>query len=266
MLSAERNRLLRRRLFERGSIRVSEEARAFGVSEETIRRDIKLMAAEGIADPVFGGAVLKPSTTLAALGIPPVDQRGQVEEKAKAAIGAAAAALVEPGQALIIDAGTTTLAFARCLRQLRRLTIITNSIPVAHLAAEIPESVTYVIGGKIVPDSLSMIGPQAQRDLALVSADWAFLGAAAIDIDRGFTSADPYEAEVKRAMITAARQTVILADATKFGSRRFATFAGAGDVARLITTPNVPEEARSWLEATGTVVSIAAPALEETLA
>jgi DeoR/GlpR family transcriptional regulator of sugar metabolism len=264
MLSAERNRRLRRRLFERGSIRVSEEAKSFGVSEETIRRDIKTMAAEGVADAVFGGAVLRPSTTLAALGIPPVDQRAQVQERSKAASGAAAAALVEPGQSVIIDAGTTTLALARCLRRHRRLTIITNAIPVAQVCADIPESAVYVIGGRLVPGSLSMIGPQAQRDLSQVSADWAFLGAAAVDAERGFTSADPYEAEVKRALIAAARETVILADGAKFGSRRFATFASAGEVARLLTTADAPAEAVALLESAGTAVTLCDSVLEET--
>lgn len=263
MLSAERNRQLRRRLFERGSIRVSEEARAFGVSEETIRRDIKAMAAEGVADAVFGGAVLRPATTLEALGIPPVDRRGQVQEHAKAAIGAAAAAMVEPGQTVIIDAGTTTLALAQRLRQLRGLTVITNAIPVAQVCASIPDSVTYVIGGKLVPGSMSMIGPQAQRELSQFSADWAFLGAAAVDVERGFTSADPFEAEIKRAMIAAAAQTAILADATKFGSRRFATFAQAGDVGHVVTTADAPPDAVAWLEAAGAKVQLCQLRLQE---
>jgi DeoR/GlpR family transcriptional regulator of sugar metabolism len=263
LLSAERNRQLRRRLFERGSIRVSEEARAFGVSEETIRRDIKAMAADGIADPVFGGAVLRPATTLEALGIPPVDRRGRLQQQAKAAIGIAAAALVEPGQTVIIDAGTTTLALAQKLRQLRALTIITNAIPVAQVCASIPDSVTFVIGGKLVPGSMSMIGPQAARELGQFSADWAFIGAAAIDVERGFTSADPFEAEIKRAMIQAASRSVILADATKFGARRFATFAQASDVSRVVTTADAPREAIAWLEAAGATVQICHAVPEE---
>ncbi|MDQ3560866.1 MAG: DeoR/GlpR family DNA-binding transcription regulator [Pseudomonadota bacterium] len=261
MLGAERNRQLRRRILERGSIRVSEEAKLFGVSDETIRRAIKLFAAEGVADPVFGGAVLRASS--AAPGLPPVGERHRMQERAKDAIGAAAARLVESGQTIIIDAGTTTLAAARHLRQHRGLTIITNSIPVAQLSAEIAESVTYVIGGKLVPGSLSMIGPQAERDLAKISADWAFIGAAAISVDSGFTSADPYEAEVKRAMIRVARRTVVVADHTKFGARRFASFARAEDIDCLVTTSGCPEEVPPWLEAAGVTLLLCDPLPEE---
>lgn len=250
MLSAERNRQLRRLLVEQGSLQVSTEAKRFGVSEETIRRDIKRLAADGLADPVFGGAVLKAAPG-APRPVPPVAERGLVEEEAKDAIGAAAARLVQPGQAVILDAGTTTLAVARHLAAHRGLTVITNSIPVAQLCAGNPTAVTYVVGGKLVPGSLSMIGPGAERDLAQISADWAFIGAAAVDVRGGFTSADPYEAQVKRAMIRAARQAVIVADATKFGTRRFATFARADDIVHVVTTSACPPEARAWLAAAG---------------
>jgi DeoR family transcriptional regulator, aga operon transcriptional repressor len=116
-----------------------------------------------------------------------------------------------------------------------------------------------VVGGKLVPGSLSMIGPEAERDLAQVSADWAFIGAAAIDIDGGFTSADPYEAQVKRAMIRAAQRTVIVADHTKFGARRFASFARADDIDHVITTVQCPPEVRSWLSAAGVHLTLCAP-------
>ncbi len=259
MLGAERNRHLRRLLVEHGSLRVSAEAKRFGVSEETIRRDIKRLAADGLADPVFGGAVLKPSSSPDAIGILPVGERHLVEERAKEAIGAAGAKLIESGQVIIMDAGTTTLALARHLSDHRNLTIITNSIPVAQRCAGLQSSVTYVVGGKLVPGSLSMIGPEAERDLAQISADWAFIGAAAIDIDGGFTSADPYEAQVKRAMIKAAQRTVIVADHTKFGTRRFASFARAEDIDHVITTAQCPTEVRAWLAGVGVRVTLCAP-------
>lgn len=263
MLGAERNQRIRRHLLEQGSVRVSEEARRFGVSEETIRRDIKRLAAEGLADPVFGGAVLRGGTA-APPDLLPVGERRRVEEAAKNAIGAKAAALVRPGESVIIDAGTTTLSVARHLTSHHDLTIATNSLAVAQACADIRDSSIYVIGGRLVPGSLSMIGPQAERDLAGISADWAFIGAAAIDIGSGFTSADPFEAQVKGAMIRAARRTVIVADHTKFGARRFASFARAEDIDGLITTAGCPADALRWLESAGTRVTICEPEFEET--
>lgn len=256
LLGAERARALRRRLAENGALRVVDEARRFGVSEETIRRDIKRLSADGIADPVFGGAVLR-----AAAPLPPVQERRQ--EAAKAAIARAAVALVEPGQIVILDAGTTTLALAQLLIGLPELTIVTNSLPVATLLAGAPQITTYLIGGRLVPDSLSLIGPQAERELAAVNAHWAFLGAAAIEVGGAFTSADPYEAAVKRAMIGAARRVAVLADACKFGARRVAAFARADDVSCLVTTPDAPAEARLWLAAADAALILSEAAAEE---
>ncbi len=251
MLSAERNRQLRRRLVEQGSLEVATEAKRFGVSEETIRRDIKRLAADGLADPVFGGAVLKPAPGSDSRHVPPVGERGLVQEEAKDAIGAAAARLVEPGQAVILDAGTTTLAVARHLAVHSNLTVITNSIPVARLCADNPTAVTYVVGGKLVPGSLSMIGPGAERDLAQISADWAFIGAAAVDVAGGFTSADPYEAQVKRAMIRAARQVILLADSSKWGRTGFYKVAPFTAVHTIVSDTNLPPESRRVIERLG---------------
>ncbi len=177
--------------------------------------------------------------------------RERRQEGAKEAIAATAAALVEPGQVVILDAGTTTLALARRLASVRDLTVVTNSLPAAQALAEAADGATYLIGGRLVASSLSLIGPQAERELAEVNAHWAFLGAAAVEVGGAFSSADPYEAAVKRAMIAAAERVAVLADGTKFGARRFAAFARAEDLACLVTTPDAPPEARGWIEAAG---------------
>ena len=256
LLVAERQRQIRRWLVEQGSVHVADLARRIVVSEETIRRDLRALQAEGIAQTVHGGAILRTFADRDGPGVPPVDLRENVEQRAKNAIGAAAAAQVESGQVVILDAGTTTLAVARALHAHRDLTLVTNSLTVAQVAATLSAATTYVIGGKLVNASLSMIGPKAQRDLAPVRADWAFLGVAAVDVAGGFTSADPYEAEVKRAMIRAARSVAIVADHTKFDSRRFASFAEASDIDFLFTTAGLPRAVRRWLEQAGAKVVI----------
>jgi len=256
MLGPERQRQLSQRLIERGSIRVGEEARSFGVSDETIRRDIKALVGAGIAMPVFGGAVVRPDLVPPALQLRPVTERERVEHEAKAAIGAAAARRVEPGQVVILDAGTTTLAVARHLRSHRDLTIITNSLAVAQVMAGLPTCTVYVVGGRLVSGSLSMVGPQARRDLAGMTADWAFLGAAAITPGNAFASADQEEAEVKQAMIRAARTVAIVADHTKFAARSFIAFAKAADVDMLLTTPGAPAARLRAMEKAGVAVRV----------
>jgi DeoR/GlpR family transcriptional regulator of sugar metabolism len=256
LLVAERQRQIRRWLVERGSVRVAELAQRVRVSEETIRRDLRALAGEGIASIVHGGAIVRTFDHTGERGVPPVDRRQNVEQQAKNAIGSAAAAVVSNGEIVIVDAGTTTLAVARALHAHRDLTIVTNSLTVAQVAATLPAATTHVIGGKLVNASLSMIGPKAQRDLEPVRADWAFLGAAAIDASGGFTSADPYEAEVKRAMIRSARRVAIVADHTKFGARRFASFADASDIDYLFTTDGLAPASRRWLDKAGVKVVV----------
>ena len=258
LLVAERHREIGRLLAEHGSVRVSDLARRIDVSAETIRRDLRAFAHAGVADTVHGGAILRRTSGAAGPDRLPVDLRHNVERPAKEAIGRAAAARVTDGQVVILDAGTTTLAVAQALAVRTGLTLVTNSLTVAQVAATLPHASTYVIGGKLVATSLSMIGPKAQRDLQPVRADWAFLGAAAIDAAGGFTSADAYEAEVKRAMIRAARKVAIVADHTKFDSRRFASFAEAGDIDVVFTTPGVPPAARRWLTRSGVEVVLCA--------
>jgi DeoR/GlpR family transcriptional regulator of sugar metabolism len=243
----ERRRQVRRWLVEHGSVRVAHLAKVLAVSEETIRRDLRTLAEEGIAKPVHGGALLLAGGA-ASVGVPPVDRREALQQQGKQWIGAAAAQVVQPGQVVILDAGTTAVCVAQHLRQHQGLTIVTNGLHAAQVCAGLPGATVHVVGGQLVPQSMSLIGAQAHRDLAKVHADWAFLGAAAVHAGSGFTSADPYEAEVKRAMIRAARQVAIVADHTKFDARRFATFAEAGDVQFLFTTPGIPAAARRWLE------------------
>jgi DeoR/GlpR family transcriptional regulator of sugar metabolism len=108
-----------------------------------------------------------------------------------------------------------------------------------------------------------MVGPQARRDLAGMSADWAFLGAAAIGPEDDFASADPEEAEVKQAMIRAAGSAAIVADHTKFSARGFVAFAGAGDVHALFTTAGVPAARLEAMRKAGLTVEICAPTWED---
>jgi len=251
----ERRRQVRRWLVEHGSVRVAHLAKLLAVSEETIRRDLRTLAEEGVAKSVHGGAMLLASDA-AAVGVPPVDRREGLQQEGKQWIGAAAASVVRPGQGVILDAGTTAACVALHLRQSHGLTIVTNGLHAAQLCAGIPGSTVHVVGGQLVPQSMSLIGAQAHRDLAKVHADWAFLGAAAVHTGSGFTSADPYEAEVKRAMIRAARQVAIVADHTKFDERRFAIFAEACDVHFLFTTQGLPAVARRWLEKAGVEIVV----------
>lgn len=255
MLKVERHRLLLDQLHSEQRIIVAEQATRLKVSDQTIRRDLRELEADGWVTAVFGGAVLAEAKRPIDNQVVPISQRTDIEHEAKDRIAEKAAALVKAGDSLIIDAGTTTLALAHALvaRGTENLSVVTNSLPIAHICAQLKQSSVFVLGGNLIPNSLSLIGPSTQRDLEVTSADWAFLGTAAIDAEF-FTSADPLEAEIKRAMIRSARRSVVLADATKFGMRRVATFAKAKDIYAVYTVSNASASACSALKEAGTSV------------
>lgn len=236
-LPAERLTAIADRLSKRGVVRVDNIAAELGVSTETVRRDLKALAHAGQAEIVRGGArhlQEKPDSNRTLL--PPVDERSQVHRSEKEAIGHRAAGLVADGQVVLLDGGTTTAAVARSLWVCRDLTIITNNLMIAHEIAGHSSWRIHVIGGELSPSSMSLVGLNAIRDLKDAAVDIAFLGAAGVTPRQEFTSADPVESELKRAMMKIARKVVIVADATKLQTSGFSTFAAAQDVDVFITT------------------------------
>lgn len=208
--SAERQQRIRALLKERGRVEVLEIARLMQVSEHTVRRDLLALQKQGLLQRTHGGAI---SLNTARAGI---TARSAVAAGAKAAMARAAAALFKPGQTLILDAGSTTLALAQAL-QVRPLTVITNSLDIAqHFAAD-PEVQLLLTGGTWHPFERAFWGPAAEAMLAHCRADWAVPGACAVDVGQGVTASDEADAALKRTMISRSLQTMVLADTSKRG-------------------------------------------------
>jgi DeoR/GlpR family transcriptional regulator of sugar metabolism len=236
-LPTERLTAISDRLSARGVVRVDDIAEELGVSTETVRRDLKALAQRGLAEIVRGGArLLAGNEGTAQAPLPPVDQRKLVHRVKKEAIGREAAALVSDGQVVLLDGGSTTAAVARSLSVRQRLTIITNNLVIAQEMAGHHGWRIHVIGGELSPPSMSLVGLNAIRDLRDAAVDIAFLGAAGVTPRQEFTSADPVESELKRAMMAIARRVVVVADGTKLHTSGFSTFANAQDVDLFITT------------------------------
>lgn len=208
--SAERQQRIRALLEERGRVEVLEIARLMQVSEHTVRRDLLALQKQGLLQRTHGGAI---SVNTARAGI---TARSAVAAGAKAAMAQAAAALFRPGQTLILDAGSTTLALAQAL-QVRPLTVITNSLDIAQHFATDPEVQLLLTGGTWHGFERALWGPAAQEMLARCRADWAVPGACAVDVLQGVTASDEADAALKRTMIGRAQQTMVLADASKRG-------------------------------------------------
>lgn len=258
MLRPEREAAILRLLAqaEAGVLHVSELGRRLGVSEMTVRRDLERLDERGLVQRVRGGAVYVNSPTLLEK---PFHDRGEEYHEEKEAIGRAAAAMVHDGDVVIFDAGTTTLEVARHIRA-RRVTAVTNALPVAGELAGHDTLSVILLGGNLKGPELCTVGPMVTTSLAQMSADLLFLSAGGFSPERGLTDADLREAEVKRAMITAARRVVLVADASKYQMVRFATIAPLDRVQAIVTDSGLPGEGRRALEALGIEVLLAEPA------
>lgn len=242
----ERWREILRRLGEQGRIRVGELAAQLRVSEATVRRDLEAMSTQGMLQRTHGGAVLPRPTTFE-VSFDESQARARLE---KQAIGAAAAALVHEGDSIIIESGSSTLELARCLIELPRLTVLTNSLVIARELAVNEDIEIMVLGGTLRRQSASLVGAWVGEILANVRVDTAFLGVNGISAGYGISAPNPYTAESRKAMLGAARKKVALADHSKLGVDSLYRVAPLSALDLLITDSGVaPEELSRFRDA-----------------
>lgn len=232
-----------------GSTHVSELAQSFGVSEMTVRRDLDELAREGHIERVRGGAVNAGAE-------PPFDETLIERLDAKNAIGAAAAALVDDGQTVMIDIGTTTLQAARHLRG-KTITVITSSLAVYEELA-LDEDIELILpGGTVRRNYHSLVGILAETALRQLKADILFLGTSAVDARLDIWDSTMVEVPIKRAMIEAAAEVVLLADSAKFSMAGLVRVCEAGVIDRLVTDAPLGADAAAAAERASIAVTVA---------
>ncbi len=198
-----------------GAVSVETLAEDFGVSAETIRRDLSDLASTGALHKVRGGARRIRLSTEGSF-----EERRFEQAEGKAAIARTLGSVIEPGDTIFIDTGTTTLACADELARHDGLTVITNSAYIAQRLGTRPgQRQVYVVGGTWQPDNAETVGPIAIEQIGRFQADHAVIGVAALDADAGAMDADFDEAQIARAMIDRARHVIVLAHGEKFGRR-----------------------------------------------
>ena len=224
----------------------------FGVSAESIRKDLALLEGRGLLRRVHGGAVpAEPSRAE-----PNVADRDEHAAE-KDAIARTALRFVPDGASLLLDAGSTTLRLAEMLPTTGGLVVYTNSWPVG--AALHDRGIAVVaLGGRIRPVTMAAVGALTTEALASINVDVAFLGTNALSFDRGLTTPDAEEADVKHRMLAAARQRVFLVDSSKFGHESLARHAELADVDVLVTDAGATAQHRKRLKAAGVTVEVAA--------
>ncbi|NPV09465.1 MAG: DeoR/GlpR transcriptional regulator [Anaerolineae bacterium] len=239
-----------------GVLSVAQLSRLLSVSEMTIRRDLETLANQGLVKRIHGGAVHVNSALLFERSFA---ERGRESRQAKVAIGRTAAGMVHDGQVIILDAGTTTLEVARHLAA-RRVTAVTNALPVASELSAHTEVSAILLGGEVKGPELCTVGPMVTESLSRMSADLLFLSTAGFSPDRGLTEPDLREAEVKRAMMRVAKRVCLVADSSKYGAVYFAQTAPITSIHAVVTDEQLSANQRSALEAAGIEVIIASPA------
>jgi DeoR family glycerol-3-phosphate regulon repressor len=198
----------------RGETTVEALAEEFRVSAETIRRDLARLAGTGALMKVHGGA-----RRMRLHAESSFQDRMADHAEAKAVIARKLAALIEPGDTLFMDTGTTTLACAEVLAGMERLTVVTNSLRIAQVLGTSDSHVVYLLGGRFGSDNAQTAGPMALEAVRQFQADHAILTVSALDCDVGAMDADFDEAQIAREMIGHARNTIVLAHLEKLDRR-----------------------------------------------
>lgn len=238
MLNEERRRAIVEMLHRDGRVLVTDLAKHFRTSQITIRKDLEVLDSQGRIHRTHGGAL--PLQTGALLD-PTLREKEKLHRKEKMRIAAAAARMVEEGQCVLLDSGTTTTAIARALRDMGKLTVITNAI---NIAAELAGTHIEVIltGGMLRKNSFSLVGPVAEQTLRQLSADILFLGVDGFDTKAGLFTPNLLEAQVNRIMVEISRTSVAVCDSSKFGRRSLCNIMPTTAVSQVITDRNVGKE------------------------
>lgn len=244
----ERQEGICRQLEKEGRVGVDTLAAVWEVQPITIRRDLDELAGRNLLIRTRGGAVRTERVCLE-FGYA---ERMEVNLPQKRAIARRAASLVEPGQTVLLDTGTTTQLIARELAGRHGLQIVTNSLAVGHeLRGAVGISV-ILLGGQARPGGIELVGPFTERMLSDLRADIAFLGADAVDLDKGFYAVDPGVARVEQLMIAASATAVVTATAEKLRRQAFVRYASFDEVTRWVTcgdlAETVPKNRRTKIE------------------
>ena len=248
MLTRQRKDYLLDLLRQSGQIVAKSVSQELGLSEDTIRRDLRELASEGRLQRVHGGAL--PSSP----AVGDFAARQQLAPDGKVSIGRAAAGLVKAGQVVILDGGTSTLQLARHLPLDLRATVVTHSPTIAVALVEHPSIEVVLIGGKLFKHSVVAVGAAAIEAIARIRADICFIGVTGIHPKAGLSTGDLEEAHVKRALIASAAETYVLVSAEKLNAASPYVIVPIADVAGIIVERGIAAESLKPYERAGLTV------------
>lgn len=240
LLAEQRRRRILDLIEQRGQITVRDLVEKFSISAVTARADLDALASEGIAVRSHGGAVRR----VEASQDYPLRLKTTLHHGEKTRIGKAAAELIQNGETVILDSGTTTAEIARHLkmRRLQSVTVITHALNIASELVDASTLSVIMIGGLLRPVSGSFVGPQAETMLKEFHADRLFLAVDGFDLELGPSTPDLLEAQLNTVMMRVSKEVNVVADFSKLGRRSLSRIGPLSGVHRLITDSRAPAE------------------------
>lgn len=231
MLAVERRNLILEKLQDEKKVVVSELSASFGVSEETIRRDLDKLDKEGLATKTYGGAIINDNTSIDM----PFNIRKKRNMQGKQVIAELMADLIQEGEHIILDPSTTAVAIVKALKNRKRLTVITNSIEVLVVLSDTSGWDVISTGGTLRENYLALVGPKALEGISSFYADKVILSCKGLDMEKGLTDANEMFSQVKQTMLKSAKQCILAADHTKFNNVAFSRICDLTDIDMVVT-------------------------------
>jgi DeoR/GlpR family transcriptional regulator of sugar metabolism len=252
--AVERRSQIAQMVLEKGSVNVADLVRQFRITETSIRRDLTILESNGRLKRVHGGAVPVPGN----LRTDSYAEKMQMHINAKERIGKAAASLINPGDIVLFDSGTTTLQVVRqippAMRASSVITLVTNSHPIAQEVLNWPAPNLTILGGLYLPDYQATVGPQTISQLRDLTADKVFLGTDGLTLNLGVTTANILMAQVDQLMAERSRQIILVTDSSKFGRAGFVPVQPVRAFHTIITDIDAPEEMIASIQREGVEV------------
>jgi DeoR/GlpR family transcriptional regulator of sugar metabolism len=252
MSNKDRKKEIIKLLEQMGNVTVSELSQRFGVTKETIRRDLESLESEGSVFRTHGGAVLQRKDGFD----PPIFLRESIHEREKRAITQMAVSLVNEGDIIAVDSGSTCLHLIRQLPH-QNITVITYSLAVVNALLHKPKIKVIVIGGIFDPDSMANVGAAAERMVEAYHVDKFFFSCKGFDFFRGISETFESHVQLKKKIASISEQLILLADSSKYQRRSLIQFMELERVHVLVTDDRIPQDAIKEIQSKGIRVLIA---------
>ena len=238
---------------EEGQVKVATLSKIYKVSEVTIRNDLAQLEEKGLLIRARGGAFRARHVGMDYT----LNIKAKKHNKEKQNIGKATAALINEGETIILDSGTTTMEVARHLGHFKKLTVITNALNIALELAQYPQIKIIIPGGFLRDNSLSLVGPIAESSIKNYYCDKFIMGVDGIEAEYGVSTPNVEEAHLNKLMIDISREVIVVTDSSKFLKRSFAFISNNSSVNSVVTDNGIPTEEKSKLENLGVNVILA---------